>query len=102
MREGGGVSSESLLPPPDGGRLDDVTELSEFRRGLIDGRRVVLLKIDLTGCCCCPSCSRLLVAHSAERAAGRPSPAGVMIPPTLGRMYCRSLSMGRVSESFMR
>jgi hypothetical protein len=39
-------SSESL---PTAGRLDDVTEVSEFRRGRVEGRRAVFLKIGLAG-----------------------------------------------------
>lgn len=54
------LTSESL---PTVGMLEDVTEVSEFRRGLgidvvlvvddVGGRVVVFLRMDLMGCCCC-------------------------------------------------
>ena len=46
----GRPSSESL---PTAGRFDDVTDVSEFRRGRVEVR-VVLRRIDL-GCSRCPS-----------------------------------------------
>ena len=86
-------SSESLPTP---GKLDDVTEVSELRRGLVEGRKV-FHRMDFTGCSLSLSRSRCLSGshwgHSAGRPEDRDSEPGVTVPPTLGRRYCRSLSI---------
>lgn len=54
LGEGLTPSSESL-PAPTPGMLEDVTDVSELRRGLVDGL-ADLRRIDLGCCCCCCCC----------------------------------------------
>jgi hypothetical protein len=70
-----------------------VTEVSEFRRGRVEGRSV-FLRVGL-GCSRWPSRSGSQAGHSAGRpeVPGRASAPGATEPPALGRKYCRSLSI---------
>jgi len=93
-------------PLPTVGMFDDVTEVSEFRRGLLavavvvveDGRDAGLRRMDLGCCCRCGPwesrwLSRSCSGHSDDRDAYRSSAKGVDAPPIRGRRYCRSRSM---------